>query len=336
MAMESMGIGIIGLGTMGRIHAANLIMGIEGARLMAVADPRLEQLTGLGYLGGVTAFTDFHELLEAPGVDAVVVASSSTTHYEVLHEVLKRKLPVLCEKPLAPTVAESVAIHQGFAEAGVPFQIGFMRRFDPSYVRAFRAIADGTIGDVYHYSGVSRDQSAPPMAVAKTSGGFFADTGVHEFDLVRWLMQQEIREVYVRGGVFVSDQYRQLGDVDQTHISLEMSGGALGLIELSRNAIFGYDIRAEILGTRGAIRVGVQAATGTTVLLESGVHGDHVLSYRDRFREAYRAELEAFVHALAEGLPVAVSSFDGIRAVAVADAALQSQQTGKPTEVQYA
>ncbi|MCL5066379.1 MAG: Gfo/Idh/MocA family oxidoreductase [Firmicutes bacterium] len=332
----SMGIGVIGLGTMGTIHANNLATSIFGAGLVAVADPdphRAEQVSLPE--GAVHRFSDYRALLDAKGVDAVVVASSSTTHAEILQEVLMRHLPVLCEKPLAPSLQESVGVHEAFHRAGVPLQLGFMRRFDPAYVRAFEAIQAGVIGTVYHYSGISRDQFAPPLAVAQHSGGFFADTGVHEFDLARWLMGQEIVEVFVRGGVFVSDAYRDLGDVDQAHVSFGMDAGGLGLIELTRNAMYGYDIRTEILGSRGAIRIGVQPETGMTLLTETGVTGDHVLSYRDRFREAYREELQAFVRCLHQGLPVLVNSLDGIRTVAVAEAAKQSLAEGRSVEVTY-
>ncbi len=331
------GIGVIGVGVMGQIHAQNLEASISGARLVALADPDPARLDHVSTsIGGNHRFTDFRQLIDDPSVNAVVVASSSTTHAHVLQEILQRKLPVFCEKPLAPSLAESLVIHRAFDQAGVPLQLGFMRRFDPAYVRAGEAIFHGDIGEVYHYSGISRDQWAPPLAAASQSGGFFADTGVHEFDLARWLMGQEITEVFARGGVFVSDDYQALGDVDQGHVSFAMSRGGLGLIELTRNAGYGYDVRTEILGSLGAIRVGVERATGTTVLTESGVRGDHVLSYRDRFGDAYRAEIQAFVHCVERGEPVAVTSWDGIQAVAVADAARRSLAERRPVEVTYA
>lgn len=332
--MAELGVGVIGLGVMGRIHATNLLGGIPGARLAAVADSNAAALADWErHVAGLDTFSDMEALLASPKVDAVVVASSSTSHYGVLTAVLERGLPVLCEKPLAPSLEDSVTVHRAFLKAQVPLQIGFMRRFDPAYVRAFDAIQAGEIGEVYHYSGVSRDQTAPPVEAARVSGGFFADTGVHEFDLVRWLLGREIREVFARGGVFVSEAYRQIGDVDQAHLSLAMEGGALGLVELTRNGVYGYDIRTEVLGRRGAIRIGVQAATGATVLTSSGIRGDHVMSYRDRFRDAYRAELEAFVAAVREKTPVLVSSLDGIRAVAAAEAAGRSLASGRPEEV---
>lgn len=334
--MADLGIGVIGLGVMGGIHASNLLGGVPGAYLAAVADPDSKAVSHWRWRApACEQFGDARALVESPKVDAVVVASSSTTHYEVLAAVLARGLPVLCEKPLAPSLEQSMAVHEAFLKARLPLQIGFMRRFDPAYLRAFAAIQSGEIGDVYHYSGVSRDPVAPPVEAARVSGGFFADTGVHEFDLVRWLLGGEIREVFARGGIFVSEAYRQIGDVDQAHLSLAMDGGALGLVELTRNAVYGYDIRTEVLGSRGAIRIGVQAATGLAVLTASGVHGDHVQSYRDRFRDAYRAEIEAFVQAVRAERPVAVSSLDGIRAVAAADAAARSVRSGRPEEVRH-
>ena len=243
---------------------------------------------------------------------------------------------MLCEKPLAASSEEALALHRAFREAGIPLQIGFMRRFDPSYRRAFELVGEGKLGAVYHYSGISRDAAAPPADVARGSGGFLADTGVHEFDMAAWLLGSRIHRVFARGGLFVSHYLAENGDVDLAHVSFATQAGTMGLVELSRNAMYGYDIRTEVLGSKGAVRIGVSAATGTTLLTAEGVCRDHLQGYISRFQEAYRAEVEDFVAKLREGVALAVTGEDGLRAVTVAEAAERSLRAGREVEVGYA
>ncbi len=334
---DALGLAVIGLGTMGQIHVRNIAGGIHGARLVAMADPDLlrgREASGAGAQSSV--FGDFRQALDCSGVDAVIVASSTSTHGTVLREVLARRLPVLCEKPLAASSQEALSLHRAFKQAGIPLQIGFMRRFDPSYRRAFELVSEGKVGTVYHYGGISRDAVAPSAEVARCSGGFMADTGVHEFDMAAWLLGARIDRVFARGGLFVSHYLAESEDVDLAHVSFITQSGTMGLVELSRNAMYGYDIRTEVLGSKGAVRIGVSAATGTTVLTADGVRSDHLQGYMSRFQEAYRAEVEDFVSKLREGGDPAVTGEDGLRAVTVAEAAERSLRAGREVEVIYA
>lgn len=331
--MGVLGVAVIGLGTMGRIHANNLMGATYGARLAAVADPVTERRTTYE-ARGIQGYADYRECIVANDVDVVVVASSSTTHAEVVAACLARRLPIFCEKPLAVSWDDALKVHRGVEASGVPFQIGFMRRYDPAYQRAWAMIEAGEIGTPYHFSGLSRDQYAPKMEVVRHSGGLFLDTGVHDFDLARWLLHTELCSVYARSGLYVSSDYQDIGDSDQAHASFEGDNGSLGLVELTRNAIYGYDIRTEILGTKGAIQVAPISRTDAVLLVNGKVQRDTFPGYPERFREAYAAELVDFVRRVGAGLPPSTNSADGIRAMAAGLAAERSRRTGRPEVIE--
>ncbi|PSR22374.1 MAG: hypothetical protein C7B45_07095 [Sulfobacillus acidophilus] len=315
-------IGVIGVGGMGRTHAWNLNGAVPGAQLVGVADPRIDTIDR-DALPPVPRYQDYRQLLESD-LDAIVIAAASTAHAEVLKAAVSFQHPVFCEKPLALTLEDSVAIHRLYESLKVPLQMGFMRRFDPQYRRAFDLIQEGAIGTPYHYSGISRDRVGPALEVMRYSGGFYLDTGVHEFDIARWLLHSEITSVFARGGIYNHPEYETVNDVDQAHVSFQCESGAMGLVELSRDAVYGYEIRTEVLGTRGAVQVVQVNATGTALLVDGEVRRDTYRDYAERFREAYFHEMQGFVEMVRTGGKPSVGSVDGIRATVVAQAAQRS------------
>lgn len=323
-------VAVIGLGVMGRTHAENLQGHISGAMLAAVVDPHIHAIDASFVRSSHTvAFDDYRALIDWPDLDAVVVASSSSSHGELLKALVERQCPVFCEKPLALTIEESVEIHRLYESAGVPLQMGFMRRFDPHYVRAKALIDHGEIGTPYHFFGMSRDRVAPPLEIVRHSGGFFLDTGVHDIDLARWLLGTEVIEVFARGGVFNHPDYRTIADVDHAHVSFHGSSGAMGLMELSRDAVYGYEIRTEILGTQGAIQIATASPTGTVLMVDGAIKRDTYPDYRERFQEAYLNEMRVFVEVVRGKESPQVTSIDGIRATSVAQAAQRSLTSGR-------
>lgn len=326
-------VGVIGMGAMGQTHASNLRGSIPGAILGGIADPRLAEVAGEGGHWSATGYTDYRELLDSD-CDAFVIATGSTSHAAVLTAAVAQGKPVFCEKPLALTLQDSVAIHHLYAAQRVPLQMGFMRRFDPHYRRARALIDAGEIGTPYHYYGLSRDRRGPALEVIRYAGGFFLDTGVHEFDLARWLLETEIDSVFARGALYNHPDYRELGDVDQAHVSFHGTSGCLGLVELSRDAVYGYEIRTEVLGTHGAIQVAQVNATGTALMIDGRIVRDTYRDYRDRFRDAYLHEMIAFVDAARHGRTPEVTSVDGIRAVVAAEAARRSLDSHRDEAVQ--
>lgn len=323
-------VGLIGLGTMGTIHAKNLIGRIPGVVLAAVTDPLLDILD-LSFLESLSIrkFHHYQDLLELSDLDAVVIAAASTSHAEILKAAAVTRKPVFCEKPLSLTLDDALSIHHLFEHNHIPLQMGFMRRFDPHYLTAKELIDSGRIGRPYGYHGISRDRVGPPASVVQYSGGFHLDTGVHEFDLVRWLLNTEIVSVFSRGDLYNHQEYQQFRDVDHTHLSLRCASGALGVVELSRDAVYGYDIRTEVLGTNGAIQVAPVSRSGTALLVDGQIIADTYRDYRDRFQEAYLNEMREFLGSVREGRAVPIGSLDGIRATLVAETGIRSLSSGR-------
>ena len=333
----TIGVGVIGLGNMGRVHANNIAGRVPGASLAAVADARPESLAAAAAeFPAAATYADFRELVADERVDAVVVAANSTAHFDIVTAALERCKPIFCEKPLADTLARSIALHGLVEAAGTPFQLGFMRRFDPSYARAKRLIEAGEIGEPYHFYSSSRDPFAPPPAILKSSGGFFSDTGVHDFDLARWLMRSEIVSVAAQGGVFVTEAARDFGDVDLAHAQFRFASGALGSLHLIRNAVYGYDIRTEIIGTEGALQIGWSQATGTVLLRRGEIVRDALQSYQERFSDAYWLEMAAFADSVRTGTAPDATHRDGLLSSLIADAAARSLEAGAPVAPAYA
>lgn len=325
----TIGIGVIGLGFMGAVHARNCYGRVPGAKLVAVSDANSETLKSItSELQHVKGYADYQELIEDPDVEAVIIAASSAVHAEIIRSIIPLKKAILCEKPLTNSLEESVDLHRKLTKASIPFQMGLMRRFDPSYVQAKKLIEQGKIGTPYSFSAISRDKDAyPPSYISKTSG-FFKDTGVHDFDLARWLMSSEVTSINAQGAAFISEHIRDFGDVDFAQANFTFSSGAFGSIQLTRNAIYGYEIRTEILGTKGSLQIGWTHQTGTVLLVRDQVIRDTVEDYRSRFEQAYVNELIEFVNNLNAGRTITPSSFDGVAADLIADAATRSLRNG--------
>lgn len=324
--LQTLRVGVVGLGVMGRIHVNHLVDGFAGVVLAAVADPRIEDIMQSGVVqfpSSVQPYADYREFTRL-NLDAVIIASSTTTHETVLRDLHPTGTPIFCEKPLAVGLDDALALHHEIQRRHAIVQMGFMRRFDPIYQRAKQLIDEGKIGNPYHYWGQSRDQFAPPIATARTSGGFLVDTGVHEFDAARWLLNDEIESVFARGGVYVSHDLADMGDVDEIDLSFRTRGRRQGAIELTRNAIYGYDVRAEILGDRGSVQVVSGNRTTAMLMVENQVIGDTYANYAQRFEAAYRNELAAFFEVVRKGSCPLVTSEDAVQAQTIAMSAHRS------------
>ncbi len=297
--------------------------------MAAVTDPLLDTLD-LSFLGSLSIrkFHHYQDLLELSDLDAVVIAAASTSHAEIFKASAVTLKPVFCEKPLALTLGDALTIHHLFEHDHIPLQMGFMRRFDRHYLTDKELVDNGRTGRPYGYHGISRDRVGPPASIVQYSGGFYLDTGVHEFDLVRWLLNTEIVSVFSRGDLYNHQEYQPFRDVDHTHLSLRCASGALGVVELSRDAVYGY-IRTEVLGTNGAIQVAPVSRWATALLLDGKIIADTYRDYCDRFQEAYLNEMREFLGSVREGRAVPVDSLDGIRATLVAETGIRSLSSGR-------
>ena len=326
-------IGVIGLGRMGRLYARMLATQVSGVRLYAVAEVG-EQVRSqvISELGVAYVFADAYKLLALPGLDAVVIATPTSTHHDLVIAAAKAGKAMLCEKPLALTLEETQAMVEAVASARVPLQVGFMRRFDAAYQRAKTLIAGGQIGYPVTFKSLSRDPFCPPgnyMDPAK-SGGLILDMAIHDFDLARWLVGSEVERVTAEGTVLVCNDLAAVGDIDNALVNMRFVNGVLGNIEASRNAFYGYDIRTEVLGSEGAVMIGVHQHTPVLLLNRAGAHHDVMPYLMERFGDAYRAQLQHFVDCLHKGQSPSVSGAEALAACKIGIAATRSYQTGRP------
>lgn len=332
--MPKLTVGIIGLGEMGRIHAQNLAA-LPTARLLAVGSRREAAAQATAAALGVPRFyTDYAALLADDDVETVVIAANTSEHADLVVAAAQAGKAVFCEKPAALTLAEMDRVLSAVQAAGVPFQIGFMRRFDPAYTRAKQQIEAGTIGRPVSLLGISRDPflPAPEDKSALARGNLFLDLGIHDYDLACWLMGDQVIEVYAIGGALVYPQLLDFGDLDNAQVTLRFAGGAIASINLSRNARYGYDVRTEILGSEGALRIGDLRRTALDVLTGNGVCYETYPWYQQRFAVAYRRELEQFVACVQGQAEPTATGEDGRAALAVALAASESFRRGQPVK----
>ncbi|NIV28468.1 MAG: Gfo/Idh/MocA family oxidoreductase, partial [Anaerolineae bacterium] len=251
-------VGVIGLGRMGQIYAEHLA-GLQQVRIASVSDlveERAVQLAGEFGAGSWTA--DYRDILQNKSVDAVFVTSSTSTHREVVIAAAEAGKAIFCEKPIALTLEDTDDMIAALDRTGVMFQAGFMRRFDRGYAAAKHKIEEGAIGEPVTFKSIGRDPFCPDLEYAKpsVSGGLILDMAIHDFDLARWLMADEVRRVHTEGGTLAFPQLNTVGDIDNAVVNMRFQGGALGNVEVSRNALYGYDIRTEILGTEGGLNIG--------------------------------------------------------------------------------
>jgi len=335
--MDKLNCGVIGLGRLGLKHAETLAGRVPEARLVGVSEAVKEKRERfVERFPSVKAFADHHALIASADVDAVVIASPTTLHGEMVQEAMRAKKAIFCEKPLTLDADEGRALREEESRTGAFVQVGYMRRYDRGYAAAKRAIDAGEVGRPVYIHCLSRDPDAPPLEFLKASGGIIADLSIHDIDLARWLVGSEIASVYAQGGVLMHERVGAAGDLDQVDLLVRFANGALGHIEGSRNARYGYDIRTEIVCTAGTILVGELHRTACVTLTRDGSRRDVVPGFLERFDEAYENELRRFVQCVLEGRPSEATVEDGLKAIQVAAAAKRSHELGRRVEVNAA
>jgi inositol 2-dehydrogenase len=331
--------GLIGAGRMGKVFAHTLAFNIPQAELSAVADlsERTVQEVVERY-GAHAGYSDYMELLERKDIQAVVIASPTKSHVEVVKAAAAAGKQIFCEKPLAMTLDGCDEAIQAADAAGVRLQVGFMRRYDPAYLMAKQKIEDGVIGTPVMFKSTGRDPRCPGLEFARreSSGGLILDMGIHDFDAARWLMGDEVERVYSEGGCLVYPELSGVGDIDNAVVNLKFTHGAIGNVDVSRNAVYGYDIRSEVLGSEGGLLIGKIQHTATLVMTRDGVIHDTVPYFMERFGEAYAAEIADFVNCIQEDREPKVSGLDARAATAIGVAATISLDEERPVLVSEA
>ncbi|HOV06509.1 MAG TPA: inositol 2-dehydrogenase [Anaerolineaceae bacterium] len=329
----SIKIGLIGAGRMGKVYASTLAYTISEVDLVAVADPDEATLNEVaGRYNIPHRYKDYRALLDSKEVEAVVVTSPTGTHAEVIMSAAAAGKNIFSEKPLSQNLEACDQAIAAVKRAGVKLQMGFMRRFDPPYVAAKQKILEGVIGKPVMFKATSRDPKRTSLEFAKreNSGGLIVDMGVHDFDLARWLMDSEVTRVYSEGACLAFPELKDVGDIDNTVINLRFANDAIGNIDMSRNAVYGYDIRTEVLGTEGSLWIGYLQQTATLVLTRAGVTHDTVPYFMERFGIAYAEEIRAFVRHIVEGTEPTPTGEDARAATAVGIAATLSLDEQRP------
>ena len=327
-------VGLIGVGRMGLVYAEDLAYRIPQANLVAASDVNPAAEASARALGVPKWYAQYQDLIDDPEVDAVVIITPTSTHRDIIVAAAKAGKAIFCEKPLSISLEEAREIERVVAETGVFFHMGFMRRFDRGYRAAKEKLEQGVIGTPVLFKASSRDPYRPSLEYLdpRHSGGIMIDMGIHDIDLARWLMG-EVASVYAVGGVLAYPEVSEVGDIDNAVLTLNFASGALGVIDLSRSGVYGYDIRAEILGTKGTIKVGYLRETPVLLLNKEGVTHDTVPYFMERFERAYIDQLQNFVEHLQKGLPPSITCADGVADLEVAYAATLSYKEKRPVAV---
>ncbi|MDR0590010.1 MAG: inositol 2-dehydrogenase [Spirochaetaceae bacterium] len=334
--MEPLRIGVIGAGRIGKIHGENIARFIPRARLEGLADINLtaEQETWARGLGARILSREPGELLADPGIDAVIICSSTDTHADFIAAAAGAGKQIFCEKPIDLSVPKVKAALEAAKKAGVKLQIGFNRRFDHNFRRIREYTLAGEIGQVQLVKITSRDPAPPAPAYVAVSGGIFIDMMIHDFDMARFQAGSEITEVYAAGAVLVDPEIGRAGDVDTAMVTLRFANRAIGVIDNSRKAVYGYDQRVEVFGSRGAALAENDLPNTVKLYNEQGVAGEKPLYFfLERYKGAFVDEMISFTEAVLQNKPVAVTGEDGLENMYAALAAGKSLKEKRPVLV---
>jgi myo-inositol 2-dehydrogenase/D-chiro-inositol 1-dehydrogenase len=331
--MSSIRMGIAGVGRIGRMHAAILARQIPRAEVVAVADASDEAAADVAADLRVRALT-VDELIESSDVDAVAICTPSESHVDLIVRAAEAGKAIFCEKPVSLDVGEVDRALAAVERAGVPLMVGFNRRFDPGHRSVQRAVQSGRIGEVQLARITSRDPALPPPGYVDNSGGIFVDMTIHDFDMARFVVGSPVVEVFAKGAVLIDPAIGAVGDVDTAVVVLTHANGAITTIDNSRQAVYGYDQRVEVMGSAGM-------ATSENVLKDygrvytaDGVSGSNLQHFfLDRYRESFVNEWIAFIDYAIDGGPSPVAGSDGRAPVIIGQAAWQSVREGRPIRI---
>jgi len=334
--MRKLGLGVLGVGEMGKRHAENLRRLVPEAKLIAVADVAAQRAREVAdELEIDHSYSSLEEMVQRKDIDAVLIVSPDKFHAQGIRVAAAAGKDILCEKPIAITLEDADAALREVSRAKVRLQIGLMRRYDPAYATAMKRIEAGEIGTPVIFKSVGRDKDAPPLAAyqSKVNGMLFYNNTIHDFDLARWLMKDEVCEVHAYTTTTIRPEVAMFGDVVASVVNLKYAHGAIGNVESYVQAVYAYDVRTEIMGSKGSIFVGSVEKTPATFLSAHGsnrILADHFLS---RFADAYLSEVQDFVHRILADQEPRVTGADGLRALEIAVATENSHRQSRPCKI---
>lgn len=333
--MKKVKLGIIGAGRIGRVHIDNISSRIPSAEILAVADSFVEAAVKAAMEYNIKIVTDnYREIINNHEVEAVLICSPTNTHAQYIIEAAERGKHIFCEKPLDLSTDTISKVLDTVEKAEVKLMVGFNRRFDPNFAKVRQMVRDGKIGKPHILKITSRDPEPPPAEYVNVSGGIFLDMTIHDFDMARFVMEAEVSEVYAKANVLIDNSIKEAGDVDTAITTLLFENGAIGTIDNSRKAVYGYDQRIEVFGSEGMIMIDNNTPDNHAYYNENGIHGPLPLHFfMDRYIESYTYEMEAFINALAEDKELPVSGNDGLMSIAIGLAAKKSVAENRPVKL---
>lgn len=329
-------VGIIGAGRIGKVHTESITKYVPNTEVKAIADPFMNDATEewAKSMGVKEIYKDYKEILKDKEIEAVLVCSSTDTHSQISIEALQAGKHVFCEKPVDHNLERIKNVLDEVKESGKKFQVGFNRRFDHNFRAIKEAVKAGKIGEPHIIRVTSRDPEAPPAEYVKVSGGIFLDMTIHDFDMVRYLSGSEVEEVYAAGTVLVDPAIGEAGDIDTAIITLKFANGALGVIDNSRRAAYGYDQRAEVFGSKGSVATANDAASTAVLSTEEGIVSEKPLYFfLERYMQSFAEEIRQFVDAIVNDTEVPVNVNDGLQPVLIGLAAKKSLEEGRPVKL---
>jgi len=334
--MDKLKVGVVGAGRIGKVHCEALCSRVPDAEVVAVTDPRREEAEKLASRFGIPAVSkNFEELIQTEEIRAVVICSPTDTHRAYVEAAARAGKHIFCEKPLDHEPAVIRHLIEEVERNGVKLMVGYNRRFDPEFRQARLMVASGEVGDIHIVRITSRDPEPPPFDYIKVSGGLFLDMAIHDFDMARFITGAEVVEVFARGAVLVDDRIGEAGDIDTAVVSLAFDNGALGTIDDSRKAAYGYDQRLEVFGSEGMVRVENRLHNQNRLYNSGGIHKALPMDFfMDRYAEAYAIEMSAFVKSVIDDSEVLVTAEDGLRSIEIGLAARKSWLENRPVRLE--
>lgn len=333
--MRNIQVGVIGAGRIGKIHTEHL-KSMPNVEVKYVADLYIDSVKDWATKLDIPYLTnDYREVLADPDIDAILVCTHTHTHVEIITAAAEANKHVFCEKPISFDLASTLNALQAVEKHEVNLQVGFMRRFDHNFRRIYECVQEGKIGTPHIVRITSRDPEPSPKEYIKTSGGMPFDMTIHDYDMARFLTDSEVEEVYVQGAVLVDDVFAECGDIDTAVTTLRFQNGAIGVIDNSRKAAYGYDQRVEVFGSKGSVTVGNDYDNNVTVSTAEGIYRDKPkFFFLERYQEAFRTEITAFIQSIAKNETVLVDGNDGLQAELIAHAATRSIKEKRPVTIQ--
>jgi myo-inositol 2-dehydrogenase/D-chiro-inositol 1-dehydrogenase len=333
--MRKLKLGVIGAGRIGKVHTATLVQNVPQAEVVAIADTNAESASEVaGNFGIKSVFTSYMDVINHPEVEAIAICSPTDTHARYIVDAAKAGKHIFCEKPVDLSLEIIKGAIEAVEKAGVKLMVGFNRRFDPNFLKIKQLVDEGKIGDPHILKITSRDPAPPPAHYSASSGGMFLDMTIHDFDMARYITGSEVTEVYAKTAVLVDPEIGKAGDIDTAVVTLSFANGAIGVIDNSRKAVYGYDQRVEIFGSKGMVYADNNFPENHRYFTSDGVHGSLPLNFfMDRYLEAYANEMKIFCDAVLNDKELPVSGTDGLMSVAIALAAKKSYQENRPVKI---